>query len=318
MANPGGLGLHSFFSDISTQMPTHLCESAWLEHGPFALWLGEYLKPKKFVELGTHNGFSYFTFCESFKLINSPHEAFAIDTWQGDEHSGFYDDDVFSSVSQINSMFFSSFSTLVRSTFQDAVEYFEDDSIDLLHIDGLHTYEAVSSDFDLWFSKLSKGSIVLFHDINVRERGFGVHKLWTELSTKYPNFSFSHGHGLGVLKVGSNESSIDWMFDLNQQEISAFRSYFAAMGARVRLQRERNTLTHEVYKKNLEIDQLKISISRLEVEFISERELLINANTKINSLNDLLTIANSNIGALKTSKSWLITKPLRAMGRLFN
>lgn len=316
--NPHGLGLNDIASDISKQMPTHLCQSAWLEHGPFALWLGESLKPKKFVELGTHNGFSYFTFCESLKLNNSPHEAFAIDTWQGDEHSGFYDSEVFSSVSEINSMFFSSFSTLVRSTFQTAVEYFENGSIDLLHIDGLHTYEAVSNDFELWFSKLSENSIVLFHDINVRERGFGVHRLWSELTTKYPYFAFSHGHGLGVLKVGSKESPIDWLFQLNPQEITAFRNYFAALGARVRLQRERNELTNEVHANNVEILELTNVVSRLEVECLAERDKLVTANTKIDSINELLVTADGTIKEIKASKSWFITKPLRALGRLIN
>ena len=316
--NPNGLGLNDIASDISKQMPTHLCQSAWLEHGPFALWLGESLKPKKFVELGTHNGFSYFAFCESLKLNASPHEAFAIDTWQGDEHAGFYDSDVFSSVNEINSMFFSSFSTLVRSTFQNAVDYFENDSIDLLHIDGLHTYEAVSDDFNTWICKLSETSIVLFHDVNVRERGFGVHKLWAELSKQYPNFAFSHGHGLGVLKVGPKETPIDWLFQLDERGVSAFRSYFASLGARIRLQKERNDLTHRVHMQNVEIFELRSVVSRLEVESISERELLAIANSKIISLNKLLEFANSNISQLKKSKSWLMTKPLRALGRLFN
>ncbi len=318
MENANSFAISEAVTEISSQMPAHLSESAWLEHGPFALWLGESLKPKKFVELGTHNGFSYFTFCESLKLNTSPHEAFAIDTWQGDEHAGFYDNDVFSSVSEINSMFFSSFSTLVRSTFQTAVDYFENDSIDLLHIDGLHTYEAVSNDFNTWICKLSETSIVLFHDINVRERGFGVHKFWAELSTKYPNFAFSHGHGLGVLKVGPKESPIDWLFQLDERGISAFRSYFAALGARVKLQREKNVLAHQVHMQNVEIFELRSVVSKLEVESTFERELLAIANSKNDSLNKLLMHANSNISELKKSKSWLMTKPLRALGRLFN
>ena len=296
--------LNNMISELSQQMPSHLCESAWLEHGPFALWLGENLKPTKFVELGTHNGFSYFTFCEALKLNNSPHEAYAVDTWQGDEHAGFYSDEVYSKVNEINSQFFSAFSSLVRSTFESAVDYFEDGSIDLLHIDGLHTYEAVSSDFNTWLPKLSQSAIVLFHDINVRDRGFGVHKFWAEISNKYPNFSFSHGHGLGVVKFGAERTPIDWIFDLDPRKVAALRNYFATLGSRVRLQRERNALSHMIYLRDEEISILRTSRNSLESDLISERESL--------------TETNRYIGAIIQSRSWKITGPLRALGKLFN
>ena len=61
-------------------------------------------------------------------------------------------------------------STLIRSTFDEASKYFENGSIDILHIDGLHTYEAVKNDYTTWKSKVRRGGTILFHDWNVRER----------------------------------------------------------------------------------------------------------------------------------------------------
>ena len=92
----------------------------------------------------------------------------------------------------------------MQSTFDAAVDQFADGSIDLLHIDGRHFYEDVEHDFETWRPKLSDRAVVLFHDINVRERSFGVARLWDEMRVGAPSFTFHHGHGLGVLAAGKS------------------------------------------------------------------------------------------------------------------
>ncbi|CAN7566259.1 glycoside hydrolase family 99-like domain-containing protein [Pararhizobium sp. LjRoot255] len=214
-------------------MPEITVVSAWPEHIPFAFWLTAMHRPRKFVELGTHAGASYFAFCQAIERLNLSTAAYAIDTWQGDEHAGHYGEDIFQSVSDTNSRKYMSFSTLVRSTFDDACSYFEDGGIDLLHIDGLHTYDAVKHDFETWLPLLSDRAIVLFHDTNVRRDNFGVFKFFEEVAEKYPSFKFNHGHGLGVLGVGENQNeSLQAFFRMaNDDDASAtLRLTFSTLG----------------------------------------------------------------------------------------
>lgn len=174
---------------------------AWLEHGPFAMWLVKSLRPRKIVELGTHWGYSYFAMCEAVHQVSLPTQCIAVDTWVGDIHAGQYGEEVFDAVSNENKKY-SSFSKLLRKTFDAAREDIEDGTVDLLHVDERHFYDDVKEDYERWIPKLSDRAVVMFHDTMVFERGFGVHQYWQEISAAHPSFNFTHGHGLGVLFPG--------------------------------------------------------------------------------------------------------------------
>ena len=196
--------------------PTRLAwPPSWAGHIPFAFWFIDALRPRTLVELGTHSGLSYSAFAQAVQTLGIETACYAIDTWKGDEHAGFYGEDVFAEWSAFHNRHFGGFSSLIRSTFDEALAHFSDASIDALHIDGLHTYDGVRHDFESWLPKLSDRSVVLFHDVNVRERDFGVWRYWDEVRERYPSFTFSHGHGLGVLAVGrSRKPDIEWLTSL--------------------------------------------------------------------------------------------------------
>jgi len=58
--------------------------------------------------------------------------------------------------------------------------------VDILHIDGCHTLESVTADFELWRHKMSRRGIVLLHGINVRARDFSAWQFWEQVRDSTP------------------------------------------------------------------------------------------------------------------------------------
>lgn len=233
--------------------------SAWVEHIPFAFYITHLLKPSVFVELGTHGGISFFAFCQAAKENNIITQNFAVDTWQGDDHAGKYSDSIYNDVVKYQQEHYPNTATLMRMTFDDALNSFKDKSIDLLHIDGLHTYEAVKHDFFSWLPKLSEKAVVLFHDTQERQFDFGVWKLWGEIREAYPSFEFIHGHGLGVLLVGktpSNEIS-DFIQRANNNDdyLHKFQNEGSELNKIYELIKTKKVLEKENQKLKYQLDQ---------------------------------------------------------------
>jgi len=177
---------------------------SWHGHIPFAQALVAIARPRLVVELGVHKGDSYRAFVDAMARYGVEGRAFGVDTWRGDEHAGSYAGDVILEEVISRNAPFSAFSTLLRKTFDEALADVEDATVDLLHIDGFHTYEAVRHDYETWLPKLSAQAIVLFHDTAVRRGDFGVYRFWEEVSAGKLAHAFTHSNGLGVLCVGNH------------------------------------------------------------------------------------------------------------------
>ena len=172
----------------------------WEGHRDFVYDLINFLKPKMITELGSQYGCSLFTFCQSVKDNNLDTKIRAVDMWSGDIGAPDTGEEVFALVNKIKDTYFSNLDIkLYQMRFDDALPDFEDGSIDILHIDGGHTFEDVDHDLKTWLPKLSEDGIILFHDVySDIDDGSCVH--WRETKKKYSNFfDFEHSCGLGIL-----------------------------------------------------------------------------------------------------------------------
>ena len=226
-------------SAVSFQRPKLVMSSAWIEHAPFAFWLIEHTRPRGVCELGTYHGFSYLCFCQQVQASALDTKCFAVDTWRGDEQNGFYSDDIFDNLRSYHDSNYSDFSKLIRATFDEAVNQFNDGSIDLLHIDGRHFYEDVKHDFETWQRKLSSRAIVLFHDTQVRSHGFGVYRFWDTIKRDFAHFEFTHCAGLGVLGVGRDPTvaALSIFQTQNDADVVAIRNAYEMLGASISARR---------------------------------------------------------------------------------
>jgi GT2 family glycosyltransferase len=314
---------------------------SWHRHIPFAFFAVAMLEPRTIVELGTWKGDSYCAFCQAVQALGLPTRAYAVDTWQGDEHTGAYGPEALADLRAHHDPLYGSFSTLLPMTFDEAVTRFADGSVDLLHVDGCHTYEAVSHDVETWLPKLSTRGVLLLHDTNVREGSFGVWRLWDELAARYPGFAFAHGHGLGVLAVGGEVTPEfrDFVEAAGREPVAA--RFFSALGDRIAVpvreqralaaaegwlraeQAARAAAEHEAAETlaaaraeadaaRTERDQLAVERDRLAVErdrLGLERDRL---GLERDRLEAQVLAREADLAGVIRSASWRITAPLRA------
>lgn len=262
-----------FKSKSFIQYPKYKGTSSWWEHVPVAEWLIEKLQPQKVIELGTHYGVSFFSMCEAAQQFSKDTFVYAVDTWQGDSQAGYYGDEVYNIVSSFFNENYKQNGRLIRSTFDEAAQHFDNNEFDLIHIDGLHTYEAVKHDYEVWKPKLKNGGTILFHDWNVREGNFGVWKLWKEVKEdkRFQCMEIQNGHGLAIATLTDNRQN--WHRELEEVlPILKIKGYLLSELDRER--QERIRAKNSVMEQGKRIELMEIELGRWQKHSIEQERII--------------------------------------------
>lgn len=169
----------------------------WKRHIDFAQWIVKRKNPEVIVDLGVDYGYS--TFCFGIPRIG---EIFGIDSFSGDEHAGIRN--TYDYVHQKKEELGMNHITFIKGYFDDIAKTWCRE-IDILHIDGFHSYEEVKNDYDTWSKFVKDDGVILFHDTIVHNPGFGVYKFFAEIDL--PKLNFTISNGLGV--VSKNKELIE-------------------------------------------------------------------------------------------------------------
>jgi predicted O-methyltransferase YrrM len=157
--------------------------SAWKGHEHFARWLVQHMRPQVIVELGCDYGFSTIALAQP-----GWGTVYGIDRFLGRPERNAFElcraNIAASGVTNIE-LIKADFRILARSWSKP---------IDLLHIDGNHTYDDVRLDFTHWSGHVRPGGVILMHD--TRSFPSDVGRFFEEIT--WPKFEFQHANGLGV------------------------------------------------------------------------------------------------------------------------
>jgi hypothetical protein len=291
---------------IAFSKPRRLTDvGSWHLHIPFAWTLVAMLKPSRLVELGTHKGDSYCTFCQAVDELGLNTVCCAVDHWQGDDQSGFYSETVFKQLRAYHDPLYGGFSSLMKCFFDDALDHFPEGSVDLLHIDGHHTYDSVSHDFQSWLPKMSPKGIVLLHDSNVRDQNFGVWRLWDDMAGQYPSFEFKFGHGLGILAVGPQmEEEVRAFLEYVKDHETRVSRFFYHLG-------EKNILDFQNAELSERVHQLENTLSARDQELqeahgrLRENGVIIQGKDRqLEEARNLIAESNRQLEEIHASRGW--------------
>jgi glycosyltransferase involved in cell wall biosynthesis len=220
---------------ISFSYPLRLTATAGAAHVSFAMTVVDLLRPRTIVELGTTDGVLYCALCQAVRELRLDALCYGISNVHVESDGDSKPLASFADWRKAHDDLYAGFSQLLTEATDHPVELFDQESVDLLHLNDSLSYESARNEFAAWLPKLSRKSVVLLSDTNVHQGTPGITKLWEELKRDYPHFEFGHGSGLGVLAVGTDvPEEIRLLLATREPELSLVREFFRQQGQRLK------------------------------------------------------------------------------------
>lgn len=324
---------HLFFPLFVPLFPHSEASECSLGHLAFAHDLIADSCPKLILNLDVTPGEFYFACCQSVSENSLPCLCYGL-------YSGAENEPAFKEARSYNDSQYAAFSYLVRTEEKETLPQFADASIDLLHIAGLRDYETASHALRSCMPKMRPGAIILISDIVAREEGFGVWRLWDEVTVQFAQtFAFHEGRGLGVMRVpgGNDELSalLRLLFSGSSIEAEFIRRYYtfytAYLHNRLHPEGERvSQRTHQTVLRELQTAQAERMMTVAELKDVVEqrnaarREIYRIENdlkdvkahdaqlaTDVANWKSMVDYERNIREQILDSLSWKLTKPLR-------
>ncbi len=265
----------------------------WEGHRDFAYDLLRFVRPARLTELGSQYGCSLFTFCQSVRDFHLSTEINAVDMWSGDIGAENTGEEVYALVQKTAKTYYPDVNLhLFQMRFDDALPNFADNSIDILHIDGGHTFADVEHDFTTWLPKLRENGIVLFHDVySPIDQGSCDH--WEKTRKEYDcYFDFTHSCGLGVLFPKGR-----YWYD--RLEAAGFFKYYKDLyfyRSKYKYTQERFDELKGLYEDRYRaIERQSKMIAERDERIAADEKLIVEKDTAIASQKELIDERNATI-----------------------
>ncbi len=169
--------------------------------------------PKSILEIGTKNGGTLFLFC---RVAHPSALIISVDLPAGKFGGGYpsWKSPIYKSfAAKEQKIHLLRADSHEQATLDHVKSLLKGGSLELLFIDGDHTYDGVRKDFEMYTSLMGETGRIVFHDIvpGSLEKVGGVPRFWQEVKSKY-NYqeivkSWSQGgYGIGVITLSARSN----------------------------------------------------------------------------------------------------------------